>query len=65
MATSGWQRSTKSGAGDNNCVEVAYGDEGVLVRDSKDRSGPVLIVGRASWESMVRELKSGGIDGVV
>ncbi|MFJ6199098.1 DUF397 domain-containing protein [Micromonospora sp. NPDC092111] len=61
VATSDWRKSTRSGAGDNNCVEVACGDDGILVRDSKDRSGPVLAVGRESWESLVCGLKSGGI----
>ncbi|WP_323373599.1 DUF397 domain-containing protein [Plantactinospora alkalitolerans] len=61
MAISVWRKSTRSAAGDNNCVEVACAGDGVHVRDSKDRSGPVLAIGRESWMSMVRGLKSGGI----
>lgn len=65
MAISDWRKSTKSGAGDNNCVEVARDDNGVFVRDSKDRSGPVLTIGRESWRFMLRGLKSGGIGGAM
>ncbi len=37
-----WRKSRRSGGGDN-CVEVAFASDGsVGVRDSKDRTGPVL-----------------------
>ncbi|PZG09534.1 DUF397 domain-containing protein [Micromonospora craterilacus] len=54
-----WRKSSRSGAGNNNCVEVAAGGDSVLVRDSQDRAGPVLAIGRDSWESLMRGLKSG------
>ena len=36
-----WVKSTASGPNSDNCVEV-YADDRVAIRDTKDRSGPVL-----------------------
>ena len=36
-----WRKSSYSGNGGGNCVELAAGGR-VLVRDSQDRSGPAL-----------------------
>ncbi|MEU0471081.1 DUF397 domain-containing protein [Streptomyces olivaceus] len=44
-----WLKSTYSGGGGGNCVEVAVCTEAVLVRDSKDTSGPALTVSREAW----------------
>ena len=38
-----WQKSTRSGPNCDNCVEVAFVDEAIAVRDSKNPTGPVLI----------------------
>ncbi len=46
-----WQKSSKSGT--SNCIEVAYLDEHVLVRDSKDRNGPWLQFSRTSWQEFL------------
>ncbi|MEV4540176.1 DUF397 domain-containing protein [Micromonospora echinaurantiaca] len=47
-----WRKSTRSSSHD--CVEVADNLPGVvLVRDSKDPSGPVLTVGSRSWRAFV------------
>lgn len=49
-----WRKSTRSG-GVSNCVEVADNLPGiVLVRDSKDRSGPVLTFNPAAWSRFVK-----------
>ncbi|MFG3554542.1 DUF397 domain-containing protein [Micromonospora sp. NPDC047557] len=50
-----WRTSTRS-SGNGNCVEVATVDGRVAVRDSKDRSGPVLAFGSAAWCSFLRGL---------
>lgn len=42
-------RSTNNGA----CVECAYLPTHVAVRDSKDRSGPVLLFTPAQWSTFV------------
>lgn len=53
-----WRTSSRSdGAG--NCVEVADNLPGrVLVRDSKDRTGPTLTFGPAAWRSFVESATS-------
>ncbi|KAB1934573.1 DUF397 domain-containing protein [Micromonospora sp. ALFpr18c] len=47
-----WRTSTRS-SGNGNCVEVATVHGQVAVRDSKDRSGPVLAFAASSWRSFV------------
>ncbi|MGH3329589.1 MAG: DUF397 domain-containing protein, partial [Streptomycetales bacterium] len=34
---------------DRNCVEVAFLDDAIAVRDSKDPSGPKLVFTRGEW----------------
>ncbi|WBB60037.1 DUF397 domain-containing protein [Streptomyces sp. WMMC500] len=48
-----WVKSSYSGSGGGNCVEVAAAAEGVHVRDSKDPSGPVLTVSPEAWTSFL------------
>jgi Domain of unknown function (DUF397) len=53
-----WRKSTYSA--NNGCVEVAFVDDGeVAVRDSKDRSGSVLIFQRHEWAAFVRGVRAG------
>ena len=40
-----------------NCVEVATGPGGALVRDSKDVTGPVLTFEVSAWTEFVDGLK--------
>nr|MDT0659243.1 DUF397 domain-containing protein [Micromonospora sp. DSM 115978] len=47
-----WRKSTRSNGG-GACVEVAVGERGVGVRDSKDPAGPVLVFGAAAWTAFV------------
>jgi hypothetical protein len=52
-----WRRSGRSNANGGACVEVADNLPGrVLVRDSKDRSGPTLAFAPAAWSAFVRDL---------
>jgi hypothetical protein len=44
-----WRKSTYSGANGGDCVEVASTD-GVMIRDTTDRSGMVLRVSAKSWQ---------------
>jgi hypothetical protein len=44
-----WRTSSYSGSQGGDCIEVADGDSRVLVRDTKDRSGPVLRFSSAAW----------------
>ncbi|MEW2430026.1 DUF397 domain-containing protein [Micromonospora sp. NPDC047644] len=51
-----WRTSTKSGDTGGACVEVADNLAGVvLVRDSKDRSGPVLTFAPAAWREFLAD----------
>jgi hypothetical protein len=58
-----WKKASRSnGNGGNNCVEVAFLDTGVAVRDSKDRSGPALSFTMAEWTAFVDSAKDGEFD---
>jgi hypothetical protein len=54
--TLNWHKSSASGGG-GECVEVAQWRSSVLVRDSGDRSGPVLTFSQAQWCGLVRRIK--------
>jgi hypothetical protein len=54
-----WRKSSASG-GDGACVEVAYSDSFVLVRDSRDRSGVILALTEGQWLGLLRRIKNGG-----
>jgi hypothetical protein len=51
-----WRTSRRSNQSGGDCVEVADNLPGrVLVRDSKDRPGPVLAFAPDAWRSFVRD----------
>ena len=55
-----WVKSTHSGPHDDNCVEVAGAESGeILVRDSKDREGPVLRFTPDEWVAFIDGVKNG------
>lgn len=55
-----WCKSTFSGT--NGCVEIALVGEQVAIRDSKDRSGPVLTFSPTEWEAFLAGVRSGEFD---
>ncbi len=55
---SGWRKSSRSNAS-GDCAEVAAAAGRVLVRDSKDRDGPVLGFTPGAWRSLSDRLKAG------
>ena len=58
-----WKKASRSnGNGGNNCVEVAFLDAGVAVRDSKNRTGPALMFTSAEWIAFVDSAKDGEFD---
>jgi hypothetical protein len=60
LSTAPWRKSSRSGA--NGCVEVAFVDGKVAVRDSKDRRGPVLVFTPPEWEAFVGGVHDGEFD---
>ncbi|GAA2880599.1 DUF397 domain-containing protein [Streptosporangium fragile] len=62
LSAATWKKSARSAAG-GNCVEVAsLGGGHVGVRDSKDRSGPVLVFTPEEWKAFVGGVKDGEFD---
>lgn len=61
LTRAAWYKSTRS-SGNGNCVEVAAVDDVVGVRDSKDRSGPVLVFTASEWRAFVAGAKDGEFD---
>ncbi|CAN3983831.1 DUF397 domain-containing protein [Kitasatospora purpeofusca] len=53
-----WFKSSYSGNEGGACVEVAEATSAVLVRDSKDKSGPHLTFSPAAWEAFVEFAQS-------
>lgn len=55
----GWHKSTRSNSG-NECVEVGRTADGgmVGVRDTKDRDGGTVVVGRTAWVAFLGEAGS-------
>ncbi|WP_349261487.1 DUF397 domain-containing protein [Actinocrinis sp.] len=52
-----WRKSSFS-TGQNDCVEVAATQAGVLVRDSKNREAGFLTVSRNAWAKLLYEIKN-------
>ena len=60
-ATFSWRKSTRSGAA-GHCVEVATVPTTVLMRDSKDVTGPVLTFGDTDWAGFIAGVRDGEFD---
>ncbi|MGH3325777.1 MAG: DUF397 domain-containing protein [Streptomyces sp.] len=50
---SAWFKSSYSSGAGGECVEVAACPGTVHIRDSKDKTGPILSVGTAGWAAFV------------
>jgi hypothetical protein len=53
-----WRKSSFSGGGGSNCVEVADAGQAIGVRDSKDTLGPVLFFGQHAWCQFAAKVKT-------
>ena len=60
LSSAVWCKSTFSGT--NGCVEVAFVQGRVAVRDSKQRGGPVLVFTAHEWEAFLSGARSGEFD---
>ncbi|WP_045742534.1 DUF397 domain-containing protein [Actinoplanes rectilineatus] len=56
-----WLASTQGGSAANR-VEVAFVDEAIAVRDSRNPAGPALIFTAAEWDAFVGGAKDGEFD---
>jgi hypothetical protein len=54
--TAPWRKSSYSGNGGQDCVEVAENGS-VLVRDTRDRGGATLSISPEAWTSFTASLK--------
>jgi hypothetical protein len=58
-----WRKSSYSGNGGSDCVEVASNLPGIVaVRDSKNVPGPELAVSDQAWSAFVQGIKHGEFD---
>lgn len=60
LSSATWRKSTRSGS--DGCVEVAFIDGKVAVRDSKDRRGPALKFTPVEWDAFVGGVRDGEFD---
>jgi hypothetical protein len=57
-----WRKSTRSGPYSDNCVEAAFVDGAVALRDSKDKAGAVLLFTQDDWLAFVGSTKNGAFE---
>ncbi|MCX4976255.1 DUF397 domain-containing protein [Streptomyces sp. NBC_00620] len=55
-------RKARASQGNGECVEVAFVEEAVAMRDSKDPSGPVLLFTPAKWSAFTGGVQAGEFD---
>ncbi|EHK87913.1 DUF397 domain-containing protein [Saccharomonospora azurea] len=56
-----WRKSSYSGGG-NDCVEIAFTDDGAAVRDSKNPAGGVLTLSGREWQAFLAAARAGELD---
>ncbi|MFF0458174.1 DUF397 domain-containing protein [Nocardia africana] len=61
LSTAKWFKSSRS-TSTKDCVEVAFLDSGVGVRDSKNPTGPALIFTPTEWSTFTSGLQCGDFD---
>ncbi|WP_405808353.1 DUF397 domain-containing protein [Streptomyces sp. NBC_00210] len=58
LSNAHWRKSRHSNGEGGSCVEVIDNIPGVVpVRDSKNPTGPVLVIGAASWTAFVEGVR--------
>ncbi|MEU6350899.1 DUF397 domain-containing protein [Streptomyces sp. NPDC047072] len=62
-ALTGWFKSSFSGGGQGECLEVARGHARVPVRDSKVEFGPAVVFSAGGWSAFVGAVREGRIGG--
>lgn len=57
-----WRKAAASAGGNTNCVEVSFRDGSVLVRNSRDRGGSVLVFTAGEWAAFLDGVRHGEFD---
>jgi Domain of unknown function (DUF397) len=58
-----WRKSSRSNGNGNECVEVAFVDEVVALRDSKNPDGAALLFDQGGWTAFLHAAKTGKFGG--
>jgi uncharacterized protein DUF397 len=56
-----WRTSTYSSNGGATCVEIGNAPDAVLVRDTQDRTGPVLRLSPVAWRKFANQVKTSDV----
>jgi hypothetical protein len=57
-----WRKSSYSGGNGGGCVDVARNLPSVVaVRDSKDPSGPALVLTPDAWRAFISDIRDGAL----
>jgi hypothetical protein len=59
-----WRKSSYSGNGGGECVEIGASPGAVVVRDTTDRTGPVLRFTPAAWRRFADQVKRPLVSGL-
>lgn len=64
FANATWRKSSRSEMSDpaGQCVEIAFAEGMVGVRDSKDAAGPFLAFTKDAWSAFLDDIKAGELD---
>jgi Domain of unknown function (DUF397) len=57
LARAEWHKSSFSGA--SGCIEVAFVQGNVAIRDSKNQQGPVLVFSPNEWTAFLSGVRGG------
>ena len=58
LSVARWRKSSFSGGGGSNCIEVADAGHTIAVRDSTDTLGPVLFFRQHAWRQFAAKVKT-------
>ncbi len=61
-APNSWRKSSASGGNGGDCVEVAFAGESVLIRHSRNPTGPVLSFTHSEWQAFLAGTRNGEFD---
>lgn len=55
LANAVWRKSSRSGGGGNECVEVAFLSGATALRDSKNPDGGTLVLPTTGWRAFLSD----------